>query len=220
MLSNKIEEYKKTLRLSDFQRQVLVGILLGDACLETLNNGRTYRLKVEHSIKQKSYLLHLFDIFKNWILQNEPILKEKKIGEKVYYNLAFSTVSCGSFRFYAHQFYDEYGKKRVPRIIKKLLDPVALAYWFMDDGSVKSKESKGLILNTHSFSESDIECLIKTLKLNFNLIAKKRRQKEGIQIYISGNSGEHFIKLIDKYLIPEMRYKIPKPIRLTYLPKE
>ncbi len=215
MRSKEIDDYKKLLKLTDFQRQVLVGILLGDGCLETLNNGRTYRLKVEHSVKQKSYFLHLFNIFREWILHNEPVIREKRVDGKLYTTLSFTTVSHGSFRFYAHQFYDKSGKKRVPKIIKRLLDPVALAYWFMDDGSVKSNQSKGVILNTQSFSESDVKRLIEALKTNFNLVATVRKQKEGMQIYISGKSGEDFIRLIDKYLIPEMRYKIPKPIRLN-----
>lgn len=218
MNSKKIEEYKNTLDLTDFQRKVLVGLLLGDGCLETNNFGRTYRLKIEHSIKQKEYILHLYNIFKDWVLQ-EINVRDKRINNNYYRNLSFSTLSHKSFRFYAQQFYDIKGKKIVPKIIKKLLEPVSLAYWFMDDGSVKSNESKGIILNTHCFSTRDIKYLIFILNNKFNLNCKERIQKEGSQIYISGTSGENFIKLISPYMIPEMFYKIPFPIRRTYLPK-
>jgi hypothetical protein len=33
-------------------------------------------------------------------------------------------------------------------LIRRWLTPKSLAYWYMDDGSFKSKSSKGTILNT------------------------------------------------------------------------
>ena len=65
MRSNEIESYKKTLKLSNFQKEVLAGTLLGDGCLETQNKGRTYRLKVEHSLTQKDYVNWKYEIFKD-----------------------------------------------------------------------------------------------------------------------------------------------------------
>jgi hypothetical protein len=56
MRSNAIENLKKTLELNELQREVLFGLLLGDACLETQNRGRTYRLKVEQSAQHEAYV--------------------------------------------------------------------------------------------------------------------------------------------------------------------
>jgi hypothetical protein len=52
-----IEEIKKNLKLTKKQRGIIVGLLLGDGHLETQNNGKTYRLKVEHSLEQKDYTI-------------------------------------------------------------------------------------------------------------------------------------------------------------------
>jgi len=41
----------------------------------------------------------------------------------------------------------------------------------MDDGSIKSKESKGVIFNTHSFSLEDIRKLCKIFEEKFQLKA-------------------------------------------------
>nr|NIQ06013.1 hypothetical protein [Candidatus Korarchaeota archaeon] len=49
MNTRTIREKKGRLALSKRQREILVGLLLGDGHLETQNNGRTFRLKVEHS---------------------------------------------------------------------------------------------------------------------------------------------------------------------------
>lgn len=211
-----IEAYKQKLKLSGAQKDILVGLLLGDGCLETQNAGRTYRLKIEYSIKSEIYCRHIYEIFSDWVL-TPPRIKLKTNGKHRSENIAFSTVSHGAFRFYAQQFYRN-GKKAVPVRIRKLLTSRGLAYWYMDDGSIKSKESKGVILNTHGFERADIGKLIDLLNESFKLKAWERKQRDGFQIYISGKSYEDFVSLTDEWIHPSMRYKIPKA-RRTQLPK-
>lgn len=222
MRSRQIEAYKQKLALTDLQREILVGLLLGDACLETQNRGRTYRLKIEHSVAQAQYVQHLYHIFRDWVLQ-EPQIKRQRIAGKTYQKLWFNTVSHGAFRFYAQQFYRN-GTKVVPKLIRRLLTARGLAYWFMDDGSIKSKQSKAVLFNTQGLSEPDVAKLLRVLREQFGLEAKSRRQREGQQIYISGRSYERFRALVEPYLIPQMRYKLPAQRKprpdLTELPKE
>ncbi len=208
MFLKKIETYKKKLNLTKIQREVLVGLLLGDACLETQNNGRTYRLKIEYSLKNKEYCKYIYNLFQNWVL-TPPRERIVKSGIHTSVNITFNTLSHEAFRFYAQQFYHE-KRKVVPRIIHKLLTPSGLACWYMDDGSIKSKQSKGLILNTQGFVKHDIKVLINTLKNKYNLNSWERKQKEGYQIYISGYDLDKFLNLIHEYIIPSMWYKIPK----------
>ncbi len=204
MNSKEIGQYKSKLKLSDIQRQVIVGLLLGDAHLETQNKGRTYRLKIEYSVKHSDYAMHIYELFKEWIL-TPPRIK----SDITHNNICFQTVSHAAFRFYAHQFYKD-GKKSVPtKLIHKLLSPRSMAYWFMDDGSIKSRQSEGIILNTQCYGEKEVEFLAKTLKRLFGLKAEKRKQKKGWQIYISGHSYETFRKIVDPYIETSMRYKIP-----------
>ena len=216
MNTKAFEEYKQGLKLTKEQREILVGLLLGDAHLETQNHGRTYRLKIEQSKKHRTYVEHLYEIFKPWVLaQLQP--KEKSSRGRVSQNWWFQTVSHGAFRFYAFQFYSN-GRKCVPRLIHRWLTPRALAYWFMDDGSIKSKQSKGVIFNTHCYTQSEIKLLVSALQERYGLRVKLRKQKEGYQIYISGKSYDSFRELVEPYLIDEMRYKLP-PARQTELPK-
>ena len=206
MNSNKIKEFKKHLKLTDFQRQVLVGILLGDASLETQNKGRTYRLKLEQSERHSEYLMHLYQLFKEWCL-SPPHKREVKRNSKISINFAFSTVSHGAFRFYAQQFYKN-GKKKVPALVGKIFTPVSLAYWFMDDGSRKSKQSKGIILNTQGFLKEDINVLINLLRDCYGLDSWLRKQKEGYQIYVSGKSFGAFKFIVLPYVVDSMKYKL------------
>lgn len=217
MRSKEIENYKARLKLNAEQKEILVGILLGDATLQSQNRGRTYRLQIEHSIKQRAYLENLYHIFKDWVLTPPSLKKVQRFGGKSYTTLVFSTLSTGSLRFYAHQFY-RHSHKVVPRLIERWLTPKALAYWFMDDGSIKSKESKGVILNTQGYLKEDVVKLVEVLKKRFDLQAKRRKQKEGYQIYISGKSYELLRNLILPFILPAMRYKFPEA-RRTHLSK-
>lgn len=216
MRSREIEDYKKGLKLSETQREILVGVLLGDAHLET-RNGRTYRVKIEQSEKHKGYVEHLFKVFEVWA-RTPPQEKVTKRGNSICRKFWFQTLSHSSFRFYAQQFYQ--GKrKRVPKLLHKWLSARGLAYWYMDDGSFNSKESKAVILNTHAFDEREVAQLCKLLQALFSLDSRPRKQKDGIQIFISGRSYERFKDLVQPYLLEEFQYKLPKA-RITKLPKE
>ena len=173
--SRTIEEYKIHLDLTSQQREILVGILLGDGCLETRNGGRTYRLKVEQSHAHQAYVHHLYELFKEWVL-TPPRRREVVSRGHESENWVFQTVSHGAFRFYAQQFYAD-GKKCVPKLIDHWLTPRGLAYWFMDDGSIKSKASKGLIFNTQGFYRQEVERLCRVLQTLFGLERNRATKK-------------------------------------------
>jgi len=206
MYSNKIEHYKKTLKLTSKQRQIIIGKLLGDGHLETSNDGKTYRLKIEHSFKQKDYVDWCYQELKDWVL-TKPQIKKQTFNGKAYEKYWFNTLSHSSFRFYAHQFCPQ-GKKVIPKLIHRWLTPLSLAIWFMDDGSIKSKNHRARILNTQCFSVKEIRRLIQVLHTKFDLNCKIRKQKEGYQIMILAESVNKFYNLIKEFIIPSMDYKL------------
>lgn len=205
MRSKELEEKKVSLKLSKRQRSILVGTILGDGHLETQNMGKTYRLKVEHSVKHSFYVDWMYDQFKYWV-NTPPKSKRKVLHNLEIENYYFQTLSVGQFRFYAKQFYVN-GIKIVPKQIGRWLTPLALAVWFMDDGSSKSKHHRAIILNTQGFSRKDIDLLRKALSKNFDIESDFRKQKEGLQLLISSNSAEKFYKLVEPYLLPNFEYK-------------
>ncbi|MBI4253048.1 hypothetical protein HY623_02620 [Candidatus Uhrbacteria bacterium] len=207
MYSRTIEDAKKQLALTKRQKEILFGLLLGDGHLETQNNGRTYRLKIEHSIKQKEYVDWLYDEFRKWILTlpREKIKKREGIRSV---NYGFSTVSHGALRFYAHQYYEKNGVKKVPKLIHRWLTPLALAVWYMDDGSVKSKHHRARILNTQSFHAKDIERLMNALKSRYALSSHARKQTDGLQIMILAESADDFARIVRPYIHQAMLYKL------------
>ena len=219
---------EKKIKLSLLQKEVLFGVLLGDAHLETQNNRITYRVKFEQSIKHKAYIEHLYDIFKDYV-KTSPQLKvvkyatqdpnKKFLLRKETTNIRFATVSSSTFTFFGKQFYKE-NKKIIPKLIHRWLTPRALAYWYMDDGSMKSTQSKGVLLNTQSFSHSEVQLLCNVLTKKFNLSCWPRKQKNNqYQIYISGKSYETLRDCIYGFIIPDMVYKFPLPRKTSPINK-
>lgn len=217
MRSREIEEYKGGLSLSKRQKEILIGLLLGDGHLEKLYTPTLGRLKVEQSYKHKDYVDWLYREFRNWV-RSRPKVKKKKVLNKTYWNYGFLTYGHRLLGEFQEKFYRK-GKKIVPNDLEKDIAPLELAIWFMDDGSIKSRKHKGLFLNTQGFEKNDVERLQKMLKNKFGIPSSTRKDEKGEQIYLGGKSGEEFITLIKPYVIPSMKYKIPRALRLTKLPK-
>lgn len=192
--------------LSVRQRKMIIGTLLGDGHLETMNGGRTYRLKIEHSIAQADYVYWFYDQFREWV-NSQPYIKEKH-GKKY---VGFSTYSHGVFRYYAHQFYRN-KRKVVPSKIMRMLDPVSIAIWFMDDGSRKSLKHNTYVLQTYGFSRNDQERLMSALQGRFAVETSLHSQKQEYwRIYIKGGeSAKRFDEIIRPLveLFPSMNHKL------------
>ena len=206
MYSRNIERLKKKIKLNRRQREIIVGKILGDGCLDSINNGRTVRLKIEHSIKQKEYVEWIYWQLSNLVMTPPKIKTQKRAGKN---NIKywFNTLGIVPLRFYYQQFYPK-GKKLVPKQIHLWLTPLALAVWFMDDGSIKSKECRGKYLNTQGYDDKSIERLQKSLRQNFGIATTIRQQSDGKQIYIPSSEIVRLREVIGKFVIPSMKYKL------------
>lgn len=195
----------KKFIISSDQKQIIVGKLLGDGHLETAN-GKTWRLKIEHSLSQQAYVDWLYTKLKN-LTPSEPKIKQQEVQGRVYSKYWFNTSYSGSFRFYGQQFYVN-GRKVVPKQINRWLTPLSLAVWYMDDGSRKSNQHRAKIINTQCFDQISLNRLQEALRLNFGIETKLRKQREGWQIYIFGREAEKFAKVIGRYVLPSFSYKL------------
>lgn len=211
MNTNHIKKYKKGLKLTKKQREILIGLILGDGHLETQNKGRTYRLKVEQSIRHESYINWLYENFREWVLTppKRKINHNKRFGKDTL-SLYFNTISHASFRFYAQQFYKN-KRKVISKQICQWITPLSLAVWFMDDGSVKSKLHRGKIINTQSFTKKEVGLLRLCLEKKFGIKSNLRKQKDkDWQIYLLSETIDKFYQLVKMYILPSMQYKLIK----------
>lgn len=113
--------------------QVLIGLCLGDLCIT--KPGKNPRLQFAQGSINEAYILHLYDSFKNYC-GSAPKLYEGKLDKRtglIYSSIRFKTLSLPCFSNYYDLFYYN-GVKGIPLNINKLLTPLGLAYWAMDDG--------------------------------------------------------------------------------------
>ena len=88
------------------------------------------------------------------------------------------------------------------------LTPLSMAVWFMDDGSRKSSQCRGLYLNTQSFSASEVETLQAVMRRDVGVETSVRQQRDGLQIYVPAPSTPEMGSFISKEILPSMRYKL------------
>jgi hypothetical protein len=156
-------------------RPVSIGLILGDAHVFR-NKTENASLHIEQSIKKEEYLLHLYELFKDYC-KSAPVSRnriDKNIGNS-YSAIRFTTRQLSCFT-QLHELFYVNKVKIVPRgpgigldsrtlNIEELLTPVSLAYWAMDDGS---KQNKGFHFNTHGYKLEQVELLSKALLNKFN----------------------------------------------------
>lgn len=212
--SKELRKYKESLgNLSPEQKEASIGLMLGDASLQTQNKGKTHRLKFEWGDKNKVYLDHVFKLFDEWVLSDPH--KKTRISPKgnTVVNWGFQTISHEAFNFLAHLFITDGVKTVAVNLITDYLTARGLAYWFMDDGGKldynKNSSNKGIVLNTHSFKSNEVKRMCKELSDKFNLECEIRSNKGKKVIVIKSSSYETFLSLIDPYIVEEMRYKLP-----------
>jgi LAGLIDADG DNA endonuclease family len=212
--NKKLKEYKESLyALNHKQKEAAIGLILGDASLNTTNNGKTYRIKFEWSDRQKPYVDHVFNLFDQWVLSKPH--KKVRIspkGNKII-TWGFQTISHKAFNDLATLFITKKKKTISNCLIKNYLTPVGLAYWFCDDGGKldynKNSKNKSIVLNTQSFTNIEVKNMSKELMEKFNLDCEVRSNKGKKVIIIKGSSYTLFRKITDPYIISEMKYKLP-----------
>ena len=191
--------------MSERQRALLDGMLLGDAHLERQKGALTARLKVEHSIGQADYVAWKYDEWREWVLTPPRERQRQNRLGTTSTNVGFSTISHVELERFRERYYRG-RRKVVPDDLD--LTPFTLAVWFMDDGSRKSGQCRGLYLNTQSFTAAEVDHLRWVLRRDVGVVTTIREQPDGLQIYIPSSSVTEFVKAIAGYVLPSMMYKL------------
>ena len=111
--SKLLKAYKESLKnLSKTQFEAAIGLMLGDASLQTQNKGKTYRMKFEWGDKNKPYLDHVYSLFEEWVLSSPH--KKSRLSPKgnLVVNWGFQTLSHKAFNPLAELFLKNNNKKK------------------------------------------------------------------------------------------------------------
>jgi len=206
--------------LTQNQKDILFGTLLGDGNLQTGNQGRTWRYRALHKARHKAYLFHKYEILES-LCKSPPMYGEvlDSRTNQVYRRHYFNTVTNSSLNFYANMFYTydrNLGKwvKDVPLNVQKFLTPKALAYFYMDDGALKwLKRSNAMRICTESFSNEGVTRIQNALKNRYNIKTTLTRKSLsdgsiGYRTAIPEESSATFREVIKPYLVDCMQYKV------------
>jgi ubiquinol-cytochrome c reductase cytochrome b subunit len=192
---------------------IIIGSTLGDTHLEKRKNGRGTRVKFEQSNRNVEYLMwfHAYLSSRGYCSSTKPKLRIRiKQKGKVFYLYRISSYTFTSFNWIHKMFYklvDNKYIKIVPLNIEEYLTPLALAIWFMDDGSRLGNSVK---IATNCFTFEEVNLLCKVLESKYNIIAtpNKSGKNKGHVIHIHVNSMKLFTNLIKPYLLPSLYYKL------------
>jgi hypothetical protein len=209
--------------LSAEAKSVIVVSILGDGHIQPLGYSSE-----KHCIAQADYL--------RWKASFVPdITTEKSFDEYEAYDKRYDKWHKGlSFRTRAHSwlyelgrmFYQSEGKARtkvVPENIFDMLDEMALAVWFMDDGStdwgyrngVKQYASQAptCTIHTESFSFGDVNRLCDCLQAKFGLVCKPYPKDRKAKVYtlvikFDSQSSSKMVAMLEHLSVPCMVYKL------------
>lgn len=196
------------LYLNKQQLAIIYGSIMGDSYLQS--NGTNARLRFEHSLDQEEYLLWKFNSLKS-IFSKSSVVRINRIHpltEREYQYIRCQSKTLPELKEIKDIFYPA-GKKVVPHNLRELLmEPIALAVWFMDDGYYYSRDKCGY-LYLGNVSQSEAEICRTTLRQNFNLETKVLKKKKGYALYFSRLEMLKLKKIIVDYIIPLFKYKLP-----------
>jgi hypothetical protein len=121
---------RSAISLPDEVKEILIGILLGDAHINRRSPTSNSRLIYGQTTKHKEYFDLVYNIFKPLCVSNhKPYFNQsidKRNNEK-YYSFQFTTMQLPCFNLYREIFYI-LGKKIIPNNIYELLTPRGLAF--------------------------------------------------------------------------------------------
>lgn len=197
----------KAITLTDFQKQVLIGTMLGDSSMRLGKGCLSPCITCAHGIKQKEYCEYKTKIFES-LGATCNYHKRNIIDERtgIYYeDYTMFIPSNPEFLLYYNSFYPN-GKKVIPLNLLNQFTEVSLAFMYMDDGS---KVKSGYNIATNCFEKEELNKFRMFINNKFNIDSIIHKNNS---LYIKANSRNLFTYLIAPYVIESMRYKLHSPL--------
>ncbi len=193
----------KGVGITDFGKSVLTGIVLGDGCVDRKKGAVCYN----HGGKQLWYTSAVSELFRKNVYDGPS--RDQYGNEFKRRQCVIPTMEIwpeGNQGFHR-------GVKCVNQFLLDHITPVALAYWYMDDGSITQGDSYARpTLHTESFTREECQKLQDVLLERFGLVTewKKRAKKEyGYIILKDQASADKFFALVSPWILTGFAYKLP-----------
>ena len=219
-------------KLTDVQKQITIGTLLGDACVSQKAKGKCLpSMHFVQGISQEDYIQYKKQCFSN-LFQSFHRQKNKtgfnyqetSWGGKTLHGTTDTSIDFNEFLYFKKSGVDK--KTLDIKLLEKYLSEISLAFWVMDDGQLlgnkgKTEKTKYIRLNTQGFNHQSHLFLQDVLKNKFCLDVEIRKENRfGKQYFVLQFDNKNTLKLIDKikqYIHPTFYYKIYTKIELCNL---
>lgn len=201
------------------KKGILIGLCLGDGYLsKPQHNCKSVSIELEQCEEQKDYLIYKAELLEK-VLGGKKITIHSRVRVRI--NTLLTSFRCRKsdnyFRILRNILYKNEIKVFSDKILNKLNDH-GVAIWIMDDGSlsIKKKDNKikGCQFKLSTCTSIEQNEIIKKFffkRYNVNLtICKHMTSKDGNVLYSLMCGTREYYKLaliIDKYIIPSMKYK-------------
>lgn len=194
-------KYNQAVKPTNFQYELLIGTLLGDASLRKTNTNPN--ITCSHGIKQKEYCEYKADLLKSLgatVSYHKRNIVDNRTGI-LYEDYTMRLPANPEFTSLFEAFYPN-KTKVLPVELLDRYSAVSMAFHFMDDGY---KMKNGYALSTNCFSQEALQKFVSFLDIKFGI--KATLWKCNV-VYINKVSKEHFRKLIESYICDCMKYKL------------
>lgn len=196
-------------KLSETQKEIITGLLLGDGHLSIGGRAKNPRLRINRSAVDEEYAVWIANHFKKFT--SDKALRKTKVFDrrngKHYNRISFNTLRNEAFLENYESWYRYTPNKKIPSNI--VFTPLTLAVWFADDGSFYKRSSGGheITFATQSFSEKEVDFLLSYLKTISPEFKKFGNYKNSGQYKIVGNSkaARSFLGIVDSVFPPMNR---------------
>lgn len=110
------------------------------------------------------------------------------------------------------------GKKTITNKWLRQIDPIALAMWYMDDGSMMDTglQRPRVQFSTEGYNKKEQSLIIHMLKQKFGIRAIRQivhKNKDYWCLRLNADDAEKLWTIIAPYIIPTLQYKIPSEYR-------
>jgi hypothetical protein len=181
--------------LTEVQHDIVIGTLLGDGAMRCKTNAL---LEINHSSRQQFYVEWKFRHLAE-LVATPPKVRTGNGGRTA---CRFVTRSLPALTPYFRLFYSS-GRKRVPELE---LSALSLAVWFMDDGC---RSRNAVYLNTQQFDQQSQGVLLMVLRDQWGIEGALNKDKTYHRIRVTVPGTVRLAEVIEQYLLPEFRYKLP-----------
>ena len=199
-----IPQLTKKIVLTNKQREVLYGALLGDGCLYLHSNGKNAQFT--YLSKSRQHVEYVGNYFQQY-WSGEGIRNSSyfdKRTKKEYYNSRVKTYTNETFTDEYNHWYLN-GIKHLPSDL--ILTPLTCLIWYIGDGGIcHVNKSEYIKLSTQCFSKEEQETILLPQLSQFEATLMKTDNNQ-YYIYIPHRKEQEFLNYIGKCPFDDYAYK-------------